>query len=259
MAAKQNYSYKTRREDTVTTRMIVVFVLLLVSVFTLMSIKNWLDTTSALAYYETYCNVIKYIPIIPLVLTLLSAFYCFKCRRSNKDESLRVLPSYFLLSVSLVALIAALIISKYIFVGYVPSIILIVLVSLLFFFSTVFPGSYTLVTVFNALGAFVIYALHLVSPTENKLAHFGFRALSIVVAALFVLAVVKASSSGGAKFGFKLPKSKAELFPLIFASVVFVLFIVLGMFNIGSYLVYDVIIALETIIFALFYAVKTLK
>lgn len=259
MSAKQNYSYKTRKEDTKTTRMMIVFSLLIISVFALMSVKNWLDTTSALPHYEMYRKLIRYAPIIPLVASIASAFYFFRCKKQKKDESLKVLPSYFLLSVSLVALVSTLLISKYIFVGYAPSIILIVMVSLLYFISTAFPGSYTLVTVFNALGAFVIYALHLVSPSDNPLAHYGFRALAIVIAVLFVLTVVKARLGDAHRFGFKLPKSKAELFPLVFASVLFVVFTVLGMFGIGSYLVYDVIIALETIIFALFYAVRTLK
>ena len=259
MATKQNYSYKTRKDDTRATQMMVVFGLLVVSVFALMSIKNWLDTTSALPHYEMYRKLVKFTPIIPLIATLASAFYFFRCRKAKKDETLKVLPSYFLLSVSLVALVSTLLISKYIFVGYMPSIILIVMVSLLYFISTAFPGSYTLVTVFNALGAFVIYALHLVSPSYTPIAHYGFRALAIVIAVLFVAAVIKARSGDTNAFGFKLPKSKAELFPLVFAAVLFILFIILGMFSIGSYLVYDVIIALETIIFALFYAVRTLK
>ena len=81
----------------------------------------------------------------------------------------------------------------------------------------------------------------------------------MLVALAFIVVVYKAHSNGGVFCGASILRPDADLYPLLIAAVLFVVFVVLGMFEIGSFVVYDVIIALETIIFSLFYAIKTLK
>lgn len=259
MAKKQTYSYKTKRSDTLTNRMMTVFVLLLVSVFALLSVRNWLSTTSAVESYDVYIKTVRLLPIVPLILTVASAVYFILCRKNQKNEEFTTLSSSFLLTVSAVFLVVALIISKFVYIGYVPAIIFVILVSLLYFIAVSFPGSYLWVAVFNALGAFAIYALHLVSPIDSLVEHYVFRILAVLIAVAFAVVLYMAKKNGGELFGVRIMKQNSDYLPLFISVAIFVLFIILGTFGIGSYVVYDVIIALETIIFALFYAIKMLK
>ena len=259
MAKKQRYSYKARRSDMLTTRMMIVFALLLVSVFALLTAKNWLDTMEAIDKYDTYVKTIRFLPIIPIILTIASGVFVFMARKNKRDESLKVFSSTFLFTVSAVFLAVSLMISKYVYSGYVPAIVLIILVSLLYFIAISFPGPYVVLTVFNALGAFAIYALNLVSPITNPIMNYSLRVLVIIAAVLFVLALLEARKNNGEVLGFKLLAPDASYLPIFIAVGVFALLIILGAFGIGSYVIFDVIIGLETIIFALFYAIKMLK
>ncbi|MBR6633158.1 MAG: hypothetical protein IKL05_02510 [Clostridia bacterium] len=259
MAKKQSYSYKTKRSDTLTNRMMIVFVLLLLSVFALLSVRNWLGTTSAVENYDAYIRTVRLLPILPLVLTVASAVYLILCKKNQKNEEFTTLSSSFLLTVSAVFLVVALIISRYVYIGYVPAIIFVILVSLLYFIAVSFPGSYLIIAIFNALGAFAIYALNLVSAIDSPVEHYVLRALAVVVAVAFAVILGMAKKNGGELFGMKIMKKDADYLPVFISVAVFALFIILGALGIGSYVIYDVIIALETIIFALFYAIKMLK
>lgn len=259
MAGKQNYSYKTRRSDTLTTRMMIVFVLLIISVFALLSIKNWLGTTAAVDSYDVYMKAAPFFPVLPLVLTVAAAIYFIKSKLAKKDESLKIVSSGFLLSIAAVLLVVSLLISNYIYLGYVPAVIFVILVSLLYFIAVSFPGSYLIITVFNALGAFAIYALNLVSPIDHAVAYYAFRVIAIVLAIAFGVLIYLEKKRGSLFNGVRILKDDASCLPMFIAIAVFVLCMALGMLRIGSYVIYDVVIALETIIFALFYAIKMLK
>lgn len=259
MSRKHTYSYKTHRSDVLLSRMMTAFVLLIASVFTLLSLRNWLDTTAAVDSYAVYIKVVKLTPILPIILTALSVLLFVKRRRNGVDEKLKTFSSAFLISVSLVLLVITLLISKYLFMGYVPAIVFVILVSLLYFISVCFPGPYLVTTVFNALGAFTIYVLHLVSPIDNPVMHYALRTVAVLVALLFILLMYKARKNGGECFGIKILNPDKIGFPVFIAAALFVCFNVLGAFDIGSYVIYDTVIALETIIFALYYAIKTLK
>ena len=257
MAKAQNYSYKTRRSDINVTRMMVVFALLVLSVFGLLYVKNWLLTPEAVNGYDTYLTVTKYLPILPILLSAGALIYFVTCRRNKKDEALKLFSSAFLLSVALVMLAVSLMISKYVYTGYIPSIILIVLVCVLYFIAVSFPGPYLMITVFNALGAFSIYALSLI-PIDATLETVIFRTLAGAAALAFCGVLIYTKKNGGMFLGTRLLPEDASYLPLFIAPAVFVAFIILGAF-IGSYVIYDLIIAIETIIFALFYAIKMLK
>ncbi len=260
MAKKQNYSYRTRRSDTLMSRMIVVFVLLLISTFLLMYIKNWLDTPAlSLDFYDTYIKVVHIFPILPLILCIAALTYFIICRRKKLDEGLKVFSSYFILTIALVFLTVSVLIANFIYTGYLPSIIFIVLVSLLYFISVCYPGAYLIITVYNALGAFAIYALHMFSPTDNPLGHYLFSSLAIIISLAFGYIIYLAKKNGGRFASIELFKPETNIIPIYIAVLIFVIFALLGMFNIGSYLIYDIIIAFETIILALVYAIKTLK
>ncbi len=259
MAKKQTYSFKTRRNDTVINRAMIVFALLLLTVFTLLSVRNWLDTGAAVSKYEAYIKAVRFLPILPIAVTALAAVFFIKCRKENKDERLKVFSSAFLLSVALVFLVVSVLISRYVYTGYVPAIVFVILVSVLYFIAISFPGSYLVMTVFNAFGAFAIYAFHLVSPIDSPVLHYVLRALAILVAIAFIVLLYKAKAGGGEYRGIRILQPNSDYYPAVIAASLFILFTVLGIFGIGSYLIYDIIIALETIIFALFYAIKTLK
>ncbi len=259
MAKKQTYSFKTRRNDTVINRAMIVFALLLLAVFALMSVRNWLDTREAISKYETYIKAIRFLPILPICLSVLTGFFFIKNRRENVDERLKVFSTSFLFSVSLVFLVVSFLISRYVYTGYVPAIVFVILVSVLYFIAISFPGSYLVMTVFNAFGAFAIYAFHLVSPIGSPVLHYVLRALAILVALAFIFVLYKAKAGGGEYRGIKILQPNSDYYPAVIAASLFILFTVLGIFGVGTYLIYDIIIALETIIFALFYAIKTLK
>ena len=80
--------------------MMIVFALLLVSVFALLTTKNWLDTMEAIDKYDVYVKTIRLFPIIPLILTIASIVFVFMARKNERDESLKVFSSTFLFSVS---------------------------------------------------------------------------------------------------------------------------------------------------------------
>ena len=75
--AKMNYSYKTRRNDTLTNRMIAVFVLMCAAVYALLSIKNWLGSMDSVPYLEGYMKAAPFFPVLPLILFALSLFFFF--------------------------------------------------------------------------------------------------------------------------------------------------------------------------------------
>ena len=257
--AKSNYSYKTRRSDALTNRMIAVFVLMCIGVFALLGIKNWLNSSSSVPYLGIYMKAAPWFPVLPFVLFALSLFFFISKRKSGVDESLKVFSSSFILSVTSVLLIVSLFISYFIAKGYVPSIIFVILVSVLYFIAISFPGSYFLMTLFNALGAFSLYALNLLSPIDHRVQDIIVRVVLILISIAILYAFIKAHKNGGVVCGIKLMKPGADIVPLILAVLLYVVFVLLGAFSIGSYVLFDIIIGLETIVFALFYAIKMLK
>ena len=262
MAKKQNYSYKAHRNDVLTTRMIIIFTLLLVSVFVLFKAREWISVRSWLGPigdYGYFFTITRLLTGLCLILTALSAIHFAKLKKAGVDESLKVIPSSMLLSVSATVFAVLLAVSAFSYTGIGMSIIFIILVALLYFISVCFPGSYFIMAAFNAFGAFVIYALKLVSPIDSPVLHYSLRTIVVLAAIAFMIVIYKARANGGVICGISILRPDADIYPLFLAAVLFVLFVILGMFEIGSYIVYDVIIALETIIFALFYAIKTLK
>lgn len=262
MIKKENYSYKTRKNEALITRMIIVFVLLTVAVFSLLKTREWVSVRSWLGPISDYGNfftVTSILTLLSLVLTIVTAVRFVKLRRAKVDESLKPFPSSMMFTVSAVLLLVLLLISNFVYTGFSVAIIFVIMVSLLYFISVCFPGSYLIMTVFNALGAFVIYALQLVSPINNPVLHYALRILAVLVAFAFIAVIYKAHCNGGEVGGVRILKPDADVLPITVAAILFTAFIILGMFEIGSYIIYDVIIALETIIFALFYAIKTLK
>lgn len=262
MAKKNNYSYKIRRTDVMVTRMMIVFVLLILSVFTLLKVRDWVSVRSWLGPVGDYGNYFTITAVLcgmALICTIASAIYFAKCKKSKKDETLLPVPSAMLLSISAVLLVVSLLISKYVYTGFIVAIVFIIMAAMLYFISVCFSGAFLVTTFFNTLGAFTIYALHLVSPINSPVAHYGFRIAAVLIAILFIAFVYKAKANGGAFRGVKILKSDENPLPVLISAIVFIAFIMLGMFEIGSYVIYDVIIALETIIFALFYAIKMLK
>lgn len=262
MVKKDNYSYKTRKSDVQITRMVIVFALLLIAIFSLFKAREWISVRSWLgpvSDYGHFFTVTKILTAVSLVLTVLSGLYFVKLRREKTDEALKLLPSSMLLAISAVLLVVFLLIDNFIYTGFGVSIVFVIMVSLLYFISVCFPGSYLMITVFNALGAFAIYALELVSPIDNSVMHYVLRTLAVLITIAFIATVYKARTNGGEIRGVRIVAPDTNLFPILIAAVIFAAFIILGMVGIGSWVIYDIVIALETIIFALFYAIKTLK
>ncbi len=257
--AKNNYSYKARRNDTLINRMVAVFVLMSLAVFALLTMKDKLLSSSFLDYLETYMKIAPYFFVLPLVLFAVSLFFFIKKRREGVDDSLKVFSSSFILSVAATLLVISTLISSFIYKGYVPSIIFVVLVSVLYFIAISFPGSYFVMTLFNALGAFAIYVLNLISPIDHRVQDIVTRILVIAFAVLFFYIFVLSSKKDGTFCGIRIISPGASIIPLLVALILFVIFVLLGMFSIGSYVLFDFIIGLETIVFALFYAIKMLK
>ena len=259
MANKQNLSRKAKRNETLTNRMMIVFALLLVSVFILMMVRNWLGTSDAINFYEFYLKAVPFLPIIPLVLSIASGAWFFSSRKNRKDETFKTLSSSFIFSICLVFLVVSLLISNFVYKGYVPAIIFVVLVSLLYFIAVSFPGSYLFTTVFNALAAFALFALNLLSPPDLRTEYIIMSVLAIIVSVIYLAIIFGTTKTNGFLGTKKLIKNKADYFTISISVVMFIAFVILGTFGIGSYVIYDIIIAIETIIVALFYAIKMLK
>lgn len=256
---KVNYSYKTRRSDTLTNRMMIVFVLMCFGVFLLSSIKNWLLSDSSVPYLDLYIKSLSYIPILPVILLIVSVLFFIKRRKAGVDETLKIFSSSFVLSLTVIVFIISLLISTFAYKGYVPSIIFLVLVSLLYFVAVSFPGSYFLMALFNSLGAFSLYALNLISPINHRVQDIIARVVLIVLALLFLCFFIKNRKEGKMLGSFKLISPNADLLPILIATVLYAVFLLLGMFSVGSFVIFDIIIGIETIVFALFYAIKMLK
>lgn len=262
MVKKDNYSYKTRRNDVMITRMVIVFALLLIAIFSLIKAREWVSVRSWLgpiSDYGHFFTIAKILSAVVFVLTVVSGLYFVRMKRSGTDEALKVLPSSMLFAISASLLVVFLLISNFVYTGFGVAIVFVIMVSLLYFIAVCFPGAYLMITVFNALGAFAIYALELVSPIDNKAMHYGLRILAVLITIAFIATVGKARSAGGEIRGVRIINRDANLFPIMIAALLFVAFVIMGMMGIGSWVIYDIIIALETIIFALFYAIKTLK
>ncbi|MBQ5746671.1 MAG: hypothetical protein IIV81_01910 [Clostridia bacterium] len=257
--AKNNYSYKARRNDTLINRMVAVFVLMSVAIFALLTMKDKLLSSAFIDYLGAYMKVYPYFFVLPLILFAVSLFFFVKKRQNGVDESLKVFSSAFILSVAATLLVISTLISSFPYKGYVPSIIFVILVSVLYFIAISFPGSYFVMTLFNALGAFAIYALNLISPIDHRVQDIITRILVIACAVLFFGAFLSASKKDGTFCGIRILAPGASIIPLLVALILFVAFVLLGMFSIGSYVLFDFIIGLETIVFALFYAIKMLK
>ena len=145
MAKKQNYSYKAHRNDVLTTRMIIIFTLLLVSVFVLFKAREWISVRSWLGPigdYGYFFTITRLLTGLCLILTALSAIHFAKLKKAGVDESLKVIPSSMLLSVSATVFAVLLAVSAFSYTGIGMSIIFIILVALLYFISVCFPGSY---------------------------------------------------------------------------------------------------------------------
>lgn len=262
MANKQSYSYKTRRNDVLITRMAVVFGLLLVAVFGLLKTRDWISTRSWLGPigdYGVFFPVAWSLTAVFFIVTVFAAINFIKLRKTELDESLKVVTSSMLLTVSATLFLVLLTVSAFSYTGVEMSIAFVILVSLLYFISVCFPGSYFIMATFNAIGAFVLYAINPISVIDSPVLYGLLRALVFAFAIAFVVVVYIARSNNGSFLGIKILQPNADISPLLIAAVLFELFVVLGTFGIGSYILYDIIIALETIIFALFYAIKTLK
>ncbi|MBE6701201.1 MAG: hypothetical protein E7582_04860 [Ruminococcaceae bacterium] len=259
MAKKQSYSYKVRKNDTLTNRMLIVFLLLLVSVFALLSVRNWLDSSDSIASLPLYLKVAPFFPVVPLILFIVASIRFFMMKKKGVDETLTVFSSAFTLAIASVLLFVSLLISVFVFKGFVPAIIFIVLVSLLYFISVSFPGAYLGLTVFNTFAAFIIYMMHLLSPVDSRVWDVVLRVFFIVVALTlgFMLLIYKKSGKEFIKISFL--NKDTNYLPLFLSIIQFIVFLVLGLFQIGSYVIFDIIIAFETIVFALFYAIKMLK
>ena len=257
--SKINYSYKTRRNDALTNRMVVVFILMCVGVFLLLGIKDWLNSTSSVPYLDIYLKAAPFFPVLPLILFIAAAVLFVKKRMNKVDEALKAFSSSFILSVAAVLLVVSIFISSFVAKGYIPSIIFIVLVSVLYFVAISFPGSYFAMTLFNALGAFSLYALNMISPISHRAQDIVARSILIVISLFVLFVFIKARKSEGVFGGMSIIKPNANIFPIVFAILVYIVLVCLGTFSIGSYVLFDIIIALETIIFALFYAIKLLK
>lgn len=262
MVKKENYSYKTKKNDVQITRMCIVFALLLIAIFSLIKAREWVSVRSWLGVvsdYGHFFTVAKILSAVVLVLTVLSGIYFVKTKRARVDEALKVFPSSMLFAVMASLLVVFLLISNFVYTGFGVAIVFVIMVSLLYFISVCFPGAYLVITVFNALGAFAIYALELVSPIDSKVMNYSLRILLVLITIAFIATVCKAHSNGGEIRGVRILSPDANLFPILIAALLFASFVILGMMGIGSWVIYDIIIALETIIFALFYAIKTLK
>ncbi len=257
--AKMNYSYKTRRNDTLTNRMIAVFVLMCAAVYALLSIKNWLGSMDSVPYLEGYMKAAPFFPVLPLILFALSLFFFFQKRKAGVDESLKLFSSSFILAVTAVLLVVSILISNFVSKGYVPSIAFVVLVSLLYFIAISFPGPYFVMTLYNALSAFSLYAVNLIYPIDHKIQDITARTILIIVSVFVLIAFIIAKKNGGKFCGIKLMKENASYLPIILAIILFTIFAILDSLSIGSFVIYGIIIGLETIIFALFYAIKMLK
>lgn len=257
--AKNNYSYKARRNDTLINRMIAVFALMSLAIFFLLTMKDRISSNSFIEQLEGYTKAAPYFFILPLILFAVALFFFIKRRLDGADESFKVFSSSFILAVTATLYVISVLISNFPGKGFVPSIIFVILVSLLYFIAISFPGSYFVMTLFNSLGAFALYALNLISPHEHRIQDIAARLGVIIIALVFFGVFCSASKKDGTFYGIKLITPGSSIIPLLVALVLFVIFVILGMFSIGTYVLFDIIIGLETIVFALFYAIKMLK
>ena len=142
-------SFKDRRNEVVTNRMTIVFGLLILSVFVLFYMNNAFLSLIDINL-KNVVLISRLAPIIPFILFILSLGFFVHRKKHKIDERLNLFPSAFVLGTCTVLLAVSLIFALRIFQGVKPSVVLILLVSILYFIKQTFPSYFFITVSFNA-------------------------------------------------------------------------------------------------------------
>lgn len=247
-------SFKDRRNEVVTSRMTIVFGLLILSVFALFYFNNVFLTTPQIDLSNVVFSS-RLLPIIPLLLFISALFFFIHQKKKKADERLNLFPSAFVLGLCAVVLFVSLIFSFLIFRGFKLSIAFILISSILYFIKQSFPAFFFVAFFFNAFAAISFY---ISSSVFQKAKSIVLIAL-LVLSALLLVVMIQAKKNRGTVFNKSLFKPSFS-YTLVFISIIlFILLVLHSLIFSASYITYVLIITAETIIFALYYAIKMLK
>lgn len=257
MAIKNETSSKKllneKFKEAQTNRMMLIFLLLLVADFALLYFKNAIDNAPIDSFLSLgFFPGVKYYLPIPAILFITALIY--KLVKKN-DDKLKLFTPTLLLGLSAVLLTVFIILCIFWNNGFLFSIIFVTVSALLYFILVTFARSFFVFSFFNAFAAFTIYLIRwLESPHSIVIG--GLLIAFAVTFSIFVLCLKK---NGGTLFNYSLLSSNSDYMPLMCACLLYLIFIVAAMFLPQFTLYYIIAIALETLIFGIFYSIKMLK
>ncbi len=246
-------SFKDRRNEVVTSRMTIVFGLLILSVFVLFYLNNAFLSVPEIDLKNAVL-VSRLLPVIPTLLFIPALFFFVFQKKNKIDERLNLFPSAFVLGLCTVLLFVSLLFSFFIFRGFKPSIVLILITSILYFIKQSFPTYFFITIFFNAFAVISIYISHITQNAKT------FILISLLVLSLLLLFVlIKAKKNRGTVWRISLFKPSFSYSLILISIILFILLLLHSLFFSASYITYALIIAAETILFVLYYVIKMLK
>ena len=247
--------YKDRRHETIIGQMTIVFGLLVLSIFTLFMLKGSLFSPRNMARTPTTYSPLTYLPVLPLVFFVLTITRRIKKLRAKADERLIMFSSSFLLYISTTLFLSTLLLSNLFVDGFKPAVAVITISSLLFFSKHSFPESLNLKLFFNAGVGFSFYITNLLIQDAQKILVLLFILLDV----LLIISLFLFKKNHGTIKGFTLLKPASSFIPIFISSFLQLLLLSLLLFGCITFTEAILILAAETILFTLFYAIKMLK
>ena len=246
-------SFKDRRNEVVTSRMTIVFGLLILSVFVLFYMNNAFISLIDINL-KNVVLISRLAPIIPFILFILSLGFFVNRKKHKIDERLNLFPSAFVLGTCTVLLAVSLIFALRIFQGVKPSVVLILLVSILYFIKQTFPSYFFITVSFNAFAVVSIYISNILAEAKTFVLIF-----LLCLSLSFLCLLLNAKKNRGTVCKKTLFKPSFSYTLILISVILFILLLLHTLIFSASYVAYALIIAAETILFILYYVIKMLK
>ena len=187
-----------------------------------------------------------------------TVLYFIKNIKARTDERLKLFSSGYFLGIALTFFVSTLLIAIFPYKACTPVIVLTVITSLLYFMCVSFPGPCFALTCFNSFAGFSFFAIAKLG-TEYSVGTTITKIICVIISAIVFFLTLQYKKNGGSYFGIKLFKPKADYFPLLFSIAFYALLVLISLAKIGSPMIYIIAIVAQTILFALYYAIKMLK
>lgn len=246
-----------KKSEISTNRMLIVFLLFVISVFLLLSLKSRYDNAPMESFFSLYFfDSMKYVLLFSSCLLIAAAVRgILACRKGTCRRYGQTLSPLFCLGIAAVFFALTAIMAFFYNNAFLFAIVFASVAALLYFIGTTMQRTFFLLSCLNAFTALAIYLVKFFDSPLDLAATIFFSA---VTAAYVLLLFYLRKNSGSLGKNRILPRN-ARYFPFAICGVLSVLLLAAAYFRTDYFISYILITPAVTLLFGILYALKLLK